>query len=81
MQGYDSGCCGWDGNNKRRKGAIVKVMVVHRCKGGGGTTINKNITTFPIAASSYNAAIAANEPRRCAQWRASNGPNDNDSDS
>ncbi len=38
MKGYDCGRCGWDGHDKRRKGAIVKVMVRHKCKGGGETT-------------------------------------------
>jgi hypothetical protein len=64
MHGYDGGCWGWDGHDKRRKGAIMKVAVVHRCKGGKETTINKIITTMPMAASSYDAAIAADEPRQ-----------------
>jgi hypothetical protein len=31
----------WDGHNKRRKGAIIKLMVGHRCKGGGGGSNNQ----------------------------------------
>jgi hypothetical protein len=57
----------------------MMVMVGHRCKSGGETTNNKNITTLPKAASSYNAAIAANELRQRARRRASNGLNNDDS--
>jgi hypothetical protein len=64
MQGYNGGCCEWDGHDKRRNGEIVKVVGGHRCTGGGETTINKNITTLPMVVSSYDATIAANEPHQ-----------------